>query len=126
MNRKWISELLDCGWLSSLYLLLLVGGAATGALSGLSLAMMIVGAALALISWELLEQIICRRRGDVLPSLKDPKWAHFKVLMISVGFGLLLAEGGLLVRFSLPFGIVVLAVFLILFSFSRFYRLNVS
>jgi hypothetical protein len=95
---------------------LLVSGAAAGALSGLTPAMMIAGAALALISWELLDQIICRRRGDVLPSLKDPKWAHFKVLMISVGFGLLLAEGGLQVHFTLSFSIVILAVFVILFS----------
>jgi len=119
-------KLFDRRWLSSLYLLLLVGGAAAGALLGLSPAMMIVGAALALISWELTEQMLHWPRDDVLPSLKIPKKAHLKVLMTSVGLGLMLAEGGLLMHISLPFGIVVLAVFLILFSFSRFYRLNVS
>jgi len=126
LKLNQISKSFDRSWVSSLYLVLLVSGAAAGALSGLTPAMMIAGTALAMISWELLDQIICRRRGDVLPSLKDPKWAHFKVLVTSVGFGLLLAEGGLHMHFSLPFGIVVLAVFLILFSYSRFYRLNVS
>ena len=123
MKLKRISKLFDRGWLSSLYLLLLVSGAAAGALSGLTPAIMIAGGAFALISWELLEQMRCRRSVDVLISLKDPKLAHFKVLMISVGLGLLLAEGGLHLHFSLPFGIVVLAVLLILFSFSRFYQL---
>lgn len=110
-------------WLSSFYLLLLVGGAAAGALLGFHPALILAVAALALISWELLAQRIDWRSGDRLPSLKVPLWAHIKVLMISAGSGLLLAEGGLLVHISLPFGIVVLAVLLILFSFSRFYRL---
>lgn len=116
----------DQSWFSSALLLLLVGGAAVGVLSGVSPAMMIAGAAVALILWEASQQILNRRRGAVLPSLKEHRWTHFKVLMISVGSGLLLAEGGLQVHFPLPFGIDVLAVLLILISFSRFYRLNVS
>lgn len=123
MKLKRISKLFDRGWLSSLYLLLLVSGAAAGALSGLTPAIMIAGGAFALISWELLEQMSCRRRVDILTPLNPPKWAHFKVLMISVGLGLLLAEGGLHMHLPLPFGIVVLAVLLILFGFSRFYQL---
>lgn len=126
MNLNRFLKSFGPGWLSSFYLLLLVSGAAAGALSGLAPAMAVALAALALISWEFLDGLLGRRRVDVLSSLKAPDWAHFKALLISVGFGLLLAEGGLLVRFPLPFGIVVLAVLLILFGFSRFYRLNVG
>lgn len=113
-------------WFSSAFLLLLVGGAAGGVLSGVSPAMMIAGAALALILWEAAQQILNRRRGAVLLPLKEHRWAHFKVLSISVGSGLLLAEVGLLVHFPLPFGSVILAVLLIQFSLYRFCRLVIN
>ncbi|NLG99542.1 MAG: hypothetical protein GX491_19475 [Chloroflexi bacterium] len=113
-------------WFSSAFLLLLVGGAAGGVLSGVSPAMMIAGAALGLILWEASQQILNLRRGAGLPSLKERGWTHFKVLSISVGSGLLLAEVGLLVHFPLPFGIVILAVLLIQFSLYRFCRLVIN
>lgn len=125
MKTNPIKRLWDRSWFSSLYLLLLVGGAAGGILSGLSPTVMIAAAALALISWELLEQAVRQRENNVLPSVNGVKLPHFTILMISVGSGLLLAEGGLLVHLSLPFGIVALAGLLILYSFSRFYRLSI-
>ncbi len=118
-----ISKLVDRSWLSSAFLILLVCGAAGGVLSGLSPALMVAGAALALVLWEFMGQVAYRRRDGDVPLRNNPKWAHLKLLVTSVGIGLLLAEGGLRVHLSLPFGIAVLAILLILFSFSRLYRL---
>jgi hypothetical protein len=125
VKYKRISKLIDRSWFPSAFLLVLVCGAAGGAASGLSPAMMIAGAALALIFWEFMEQIVSRRREGDLSLYNDPKWARGKLLVVSVGIGLLLAEGGLQVHISLPFGVVILAVLLILFGFSRFYRVIV-
>lgn len=126
INPHQSSKLAGWGRFSSAFLILLICGAAAGVLSGLSPAIMIAGAALTLIFWELMGQTVSRRWADDFPSLTDPKGEHFKLLIISAGIGLLLAGGGLQVHLLLPFGIVILAVLLILFSFSRFYRLITS
>jgi hypothetical protein len=84
---------------------------------------MIAGEALVLIVWELTGQIVYTRKGNIFHSLIFPRWAHIRPLVASVGISLLLAEGGLQVQLSLPFGIVILAALLILFSVSRFHRL---
>jgi hypothetical protein len=119
-DRNW--PCMVRSWFSSIFLLLLVGGAAGGVLSGLAPEMMIAGVALAIICWSLLEQNAQRYKADDSHSINDPKRAHLQRVLITVGTGLLLAEGGLQVHRPLPFGFVVLAVLLILFSLARFFR----
>lgn len=114
---------LDRELLSSAILVLLVCAAAAGVLSGLSPAIMIAAAALALVFWELMEQMVTRRKNDNVRARKNPEWVHIRLLVISVGTGLLLAEAGLQVHISLPFGIVILTGMLIPYCFYRFYRL---
>lgn len=84
---------------------------------------MIVVSTLALLIWETAEQVAQRWGINKFHPRALLKWVPGKLLFISVGIGLLLAEGGLLVHLKLPFGIVILAVLLILFGFTRFYRL---
>lgn len=110
-------------WIPSVLLVLLMCTAVIRVLTGYSPTVMIAGSALAVIIWELSGQIIYRRRDDNSHFLILPKWTHIRLLFTSVGIGLLVAEGGQQVRLSLPFGVVILAVLLILFSVSRFYRL---
>jgi len=126
LNIQLNPKLSDRTWLSSISLVLLVGAAAFGVLSGISPEIMIAGEALVLIVWELTWQIVCRRKDNIFPLHIFPKWAHIRLLVTSVGIGLLLAEGGLYVQISLPFGIVILEAFLILFSFYRFYRMIIK
>jgi hypothetical protein len=124
LNR--ISIPVDRSWLSSSILILLVCGAAGGVLSGLSPEMMIAASALALIFWELMQQILNRGKKDGSSTLNHLKSTPFKLLLVSAGTGLLIAEIGLRVHFQLPFGIVILAVLLILYSVYRFYCLMIN
>lgn len=122
-NQQQSLQSIEWTWFPSVLLVLLICGTVTGVLSGISAALMIAIATLALIIWEYIEQIAYRPRKDNNPAGNFPKWAHTRLLVATIGISLFFAEGGLLVQLSLPFGIILLASLLILFSFYRFYRL---
>lgn len=124
-NQQRSPKSIDWTWFPSVLLVLLICGAVTGVLSGISAALMIALAALALIIWEYMEQVAFRPREDHHSAHHFSNSAHIRLLAATIGISLVLAEGGLLVQLSLPFGIIFLAAILILFSFYRFSRLMI-
>lgn len=122
-NQQRSPKSIEWTWFSSVLLILVICGAVTGVLSGISAALMIAIASLALMIWEFMVQIAFRPRDNNNPARNFSKWAHSRLLVATIGISLFFAEGGLLVQFSLPFGIIFLAALLILFSFYRFHRL---
>lgn len=117
------SELLNRYWYMSAALLLLVCVTAIGVLSGLSQEVMIAGTALALVFWEIMGGSWSRHGSFDFPSRNKYTWTRIKPIVFSIGIGLLLSIGGLHIHLSFPFGIVVLAILLLLFSLNRFYLL---
>lgn len=113
-------------WFPSLLLIIQVCASVIGVLSGSSPALMIGVSTLALGFWEIAEQVAQRLRSNNFQFDNLFKWVPGKLLIASVGISLLLAEGGLQLHLRSSFGIVILAVLLILFGFSRFYRLMIK
>lgn len=112
----------DGGWLPSVLLVMIVCVAVLGVLSGSSPALMIAVSTLALASWEIAEQVAQRWENHKFHPDHLIKWVPRKLLLTSVGMGLLIAEVGLQIQLTVPFGVVIFAVLLILFGFTRFYR----
>ena len=113
----------DWNLLPSALLAIYVCVAAAGLLSGVSPFLMIAGAAVALASWELADQRVNLpgTSNHALVSLYEHH--HMKILGITVGLGLLVAEAGLFLQFSIPFGVLVLIALVVLFSLYRFFSL---
>ena len=105
----WAAGRARLQWLPAALLLAYMAAAAIGVLLGVSPAILIAGATLMLVSWELMSAHATDR-------------AHLTLLLVSTGAGLLVAEAGLWVRLALPFGGVLLAGALALFGLYRFYR----
>jgi len=121
-KNQRLPESSDRVWFPSLLLITLVCAAVIGVLSGSSPSLMILVSTLALGFWEIAEQVAQRLRSNNFQFDNLFKWVPGKLLIASVGISLLLAEGGLQLQLRPPFGIVILAVLLILFGFTRFYR----
>lgn len=113
----------DRSWFSRTISILLVFAAVVGVLSGLSQETMIAGAALALVALEI-RGLSWTRHGIVnLPSLEKLKWAQVKLLVLTIGISLPLSIGGLQIRLTIPFGMIVIVVLLLLFCLNSFYLL---
>lgn len=101
--------------LLSALLVIYVGAAAGGVLSGASPWIVIAGCAAMLFGWEWAEQLE-RQDGGL------PERSHAILLIASVGIGGLVAEAGLWIHPPIPFGGILLAGLLALFGLYRFFR----
>ncbi len=119
----WLTRQSSPGWLPSVLLALYTVEAAGGALVGAIPGLMIAGAAFMLISWEISAQLRALKGAANHPQGRLSSHAHIRRLITAVGIGLLIAEAGLLIHLRVPFGIILLAGLLVLFSLYRFYRL---
>ena len=126
LNPQFSRKTFKRTWLSSLILSLSVIAATYGVLTGASPEIMISGTALALFIWDLLRQIVYRRKDEKLRAPIFPNRAHVQLLIFSVGTGLMLAEAGSQIQIPVPFGVVILAALLILVSLFRFYQLFIK
>jgi len=94
-----------------------------GLLSGSPGELLVIGATLTLFSWELVGGSWLRHQSIDSISRRKYTWKQVRPLVFSTGIGLLLSLGGLQIQLTLPFGIVVIAILLLLFSLNRFFVL---
>lgn len=94
-----------------------------GLLSGSPGELLVIGATLTLLSWELVGGSWSRHQSFDSISRRKYTWKQVRPLVFSTGIGLLLSLGGLQIQLTLPFGIVVIAILLLLFSLNRFFVL---
>jgi hypothetical protein len=110
------------GFLSFSALVLSVGLAAAGLLTGAAPLWMLFGAALALASWDVV--LWNRISADNSPTLSLTliERKHYQSLAVALTLGLLAAVSGRLFHFQIPFGWMVILVILALFSLERIWR----
>lgn len=113
------------GWkrLPHALLVLFVSAAACGVLVGASAYLMIAGVAFALVSWDLAGQQPIHSIEATRPLEDVYEREHLKWLGAATGLGLLVAEAGLFLAFSIPFWGNVLITLLVSFCIYRFYCL---
>lgn len=105
-------------WLAPLALIAFVGLAVAGVLLRATTAWMVICAAAALAAWDLAN--LERSLGNSLhPRLEK---MHLRSLLFAIGLGVLLALAGRSVNLTLPFIVMLLLVFLGLFSLDRLSR----
>jgi hypothetical protein len=118
----WLAGVVAASWSMAVFVVL-VGLAAVGICVGARPTLMILGAALALASWDLVnwEDFV----ADGLPADTSAQfeWRHHTYLALALGSGLLVVIIGQLVSFQLPFGILVLLVALVLLGVDQMWRL---
>ncbi|MCC6146697.1 MAG: DUF58 domain-containing protein [Anaerolineaceae bacterium] len=117
------TEFFDRWWLMAMVPILLICATTVGILIGLSQEVMIAGTVLAMVIKEIMEVSWSRYDRIDLTTLNKHTWTQIKPVVLSMGIGLMLSIVGLQIQLSLAFGIVVLAVLLLLFSLNRFYLL---
>lgn len=122
-GRNLVEKLFEKKWFLSVIPILIVCASVAGILLGFSEELMIISASLALILWEIIEGNSSSQADLDFISRWKLSWTWIKPLVSLIGIGLLLSIGGLQIHVSLSFGIVVLAVLLLLFSLNRFYKL---
>lgn len=101
-----------------------VGIAAGGLLAGAAPLMMILGAVLALASWDLvqLDHSLTGSSSSSAATMALFEKRHFQYLALALVSGLLMAVTGRLIHFRVPFGIVVILAIITLFGLDRIVR----
>jgi hypothetical protein len=117
-----LAGILLAGW-SAVAFVVLVGLAAVGICEGAWPILMILGATLALASWDL-----SNWEGFVADGLPDEtaawiEWRRYTYLALALGSGLLVTIVGRLVSFQLPFGVLMLLAALVLLGVDQTWRL---
>ena len=110
------------GFLSSSALVFSVSLAAAGLLTGAMPLLMILGAALALASWDVVLWNRAFTSNSVSTSLTLIENKHYQSLVVALGLGLLAAVAGRLFRFQISFGWMVVLAILPLFSLERIWH----
>jgi hypothetical protein len=118
----WLAGILLAGW-SVVVFVVLVGLAAVGIYEGAGPILMILGATLALASWDLANWEDFVAGGLPAETSARFEWGHHTCLALALGSGLLVIIIGRLVSFQLPFGILVLLAALALLGIDRMWRL---
>jgi hypothetical protein len=93
--------------------------AAGGLLAGHSPYLLIIGSVTALCAWDLalFEKSLAGDQHQVLVNVLESN--HLQSLGLVVLIGLILTSAGLLLRLTVPFGVIVLIVLLALFGLER-------
>jgi hypothetical protein len=112
-------------WLPPAFLSCMLCAAAVGLFAGASPHLMLPGAALALAAWDLMNLDRVMAGSGSAHSAGRFEMRHARVLALTLGLGLLLAEGGIVLSVPLPFPVMLLLVILVVFSLSRVFRVLV-
>jgi hypothetical protein len=115
---KWPVE-----FLSYLALVFTVGLAAAGLLTGAAPLWMLLGAAFALASWDVILWNHTSADNSLTARLTLFESKQYQSLALALGLGLLAVVVGRLFRFQIPFGWMVVLVILALFSLERIWRM---
>ncbi len=119
----WLSAIQwPVGLLAYLALVVSVGLAAAGVLTGATPLWMLLGAALALASWDMVLWNRTSADNSLTLSLTLFESKHYQSLALALGPGLLAVVAGRLLHFQIPFGWMVVVVILALFSLERIWR----
>lgn len=118
----WLAGVLAARW-SMVVFVVLVGLAAVGICVGAWPTLMILGATLALSSWDLANSEDFVADGLPAETTAQFEWRHHTYLALALGSGLLAALIGRQVSFQLPFGILVLLAVLVLLGIDQIWRL---
>lgn len=112
----------------SISLIFSVGIAVIGLLVGAAPSMMILGAALALASWDLilLDHSLTGSSSSSAATVALFEKRHFQYLVLALGPGLLVAVTGRLLQFQVPFGIMVFLAIVALFGLDRVFRVLID
>lgn len=108
----------------SVMLVIFVGLAAVGLLTGIPPILMIFSATLALASWDLalFDRMVTGLSSTSAETLTLFEHSHYQSLALALGLGLLMALGGRLLRFEIPLSGMILLVLLGLLGLDRVWR----
>jgi Ca2+/Na+ antiporter len=106
-----------------LNLVILLCISVSGILMGAEPALMIAAAACALFIWDMSRQQYVLKEKTDDHAVQAFENYHTKMLAISVGSGLFIAEASLLIRVTIPFGVIFLIVSGVLFCLFKFFQL---
>lgn len=109
-------------WMPTVFLSGMVCIAAAGLLAGSPAFLMILGAGLALVAWDLMSFDGSLERGGPARASAPVDKRHVLSLAAALGLGLALAALGLTLSFRIPFPVLLLIVVLCLFSLDRVFR----
>lgn len=118
----WLAGVVAARWTVVVFVVL-VGLAAAGACAGAWPSLMIVGATLALASWDLANWEDFVTGSLPAETVARFEWRHYAYLALALGSGLLAAIIGRLVSFQLPFGILVVLAAMVLLGVDQMWRL---
>jgi hypothetical protein len=118
----WLAGMMAAGW-SVVVFVVLVGLAAVGIYEGAWPILMILGATLALASWDLANREDFVADGLPTEITARIEWRHHTYLALALGSGLLVSIIGQMVSFQLPFGILMLLAALVLLGVDQTWRL---
>jgi hypothetical protein len=116
--RQWLSS-----WLPVAALVGAVGLAAAGLLVGAPPVLMILGATLALASWDLVRFDHSVTGDPSAKTIARLEKKHFESLALALGPGLLVAVAGRMIRFQIPTGVMILLVIVALLCLDRVRRM---
>ncbi|MHC1771840.1 MAG: hypothetical protein AB9907_08910 [Flexilinea sp.] len=119
----WITRRLQRKIYSGVSLVIFVGIAAYGLLSNASSYLMVAGVATALACWELEDQIPNAMKSSISLNTRLYEKNHLKKIGITITTGFIVAEAGLFLKLSLPFGAVFLVAILVLFCIFQLFLL---
>lgn len=119
----WFSQRLNRKILSGATLIIFGGIAAYGLLSNASSHLMVGGVATALICWELEDQIQESSKSSIPFNTRLYEKNHLIILGITFFIGLIVAQTGLLIKLTLPFGVVLLIALVVLFCIFKLFQL---
>lgn len=104
-------------WTSPVRLVGYTGIAAGGLLSNVSPFLMIAGVTTSLVCWELEDRLPNPTKSPFVSSYEK---LHLKWVVLASTTGIVIGEVCLFLKFSLPFGVLLLINLLVLFGISRF------
>jgi hypothetical protein len=97
-------------------LVMFTGIAAFGVLNQVSAYLMIAGVTAALAGWELEDCHLQSAKTSTSGGRESFENYHLKMVCLAAAAGLILSEAGLFIHYSLPFGVIFLAVVTVLFG----------
>lgn len=110
-------------WLFSAALMVTVSLAAAGLLVGAPPLLMILGATLALASWDLVRFDHTPASDSSATAITGLEKKHFESLALALGPSLLVAATGRMFRFQIPFGVMILLAIFAFFCLDRVWRM---
>ncbi len=114
----WLVAVFVAGWFGTMFIGF-IGLAAAGVCTGAWPPLMMVGATLALASWDLADWEGFVAAGLPPETLARFEWRHYAYLTLALGGGLLAAILGRQVSFQLPFGVLAVLAILVLLGMDR-------